>query len=205
MKKILFVAFTLVLSNLAHAQFGSLLGAASSLMGGGGASLEQITQNYIIGSKQIASSQEKLMNAANIKVTSDLNAAQIATLTAGATSQEVEDANKIITERSKAIQEAYANKAMKLDANGQKVFLSGFGDFALGILAYGKLALSVKGFSPSISDLSSAGMAIAIAKNIPDDMSNLKGTFSAIYDYAKSNNITPPKDSAEVTKMLDNF
>jgi hypothetical protein len=48
-------------------------------------------------------------------------------------------------------------------------------------------------------------MAIAIAKNVPDDMSNLKGTFSALYDYAKSNNITPPKDSAEVTKMLDNF
>jgi len=205
MKKILFVAFTLVLSNLAHAQFGNLLGAASSLMGGGGASLEQITQNYITGSKQIASSQEKLMKAANIKVTSDLNAAQIATLTAGATSQQVEDANKIITERSKAIQEAYANKTMKLDANGQKVFLSGFGDFALGVLAYGKLALSVKGFSPSISDLSSAGMAIAIAKNVPDDMSNLKGTFGALYDYAKSNNIAPPKDSAEVTKMLDNF
>jgi hypothetical protein len=47
MKKILFVVFTFLLSNLAHAQFGNLLGAATSLAGGGGASLEQITQNYI--------------------------------------------------------------------------------------------------------------------------------------------------------------
>jgi|GEM_PF-1097477 hypothetical protein len=206
MKKILFVVFGLLLSNLSHAQFGSLLGAASSAIGGGGgASLEQITSNYIAGSKQIASAQDKLMKAANIKVTSDLNSAQITNLTAGATSQQVDDANRIITDRSKAIQDAYANHALKLDANGQKVFMSGFGDFALGVLAYGKLALSVKGFSPSVNDISKAGMALAITKNIPDDMSNLKNTFGSIYDYAKSNNITPPKDSAEVTKMLDGF
>jgi hypothetical protein len=205
MKKIVFLAFALLSSNLAHAQFGSLLSAASSILGGGGASMEQIVQSYIAGSQQIASAQDKLMKAANIKVTSDLDAAQIASLTSGATSQAVEDANKIITERSKAIQAAYANSSMKLDANGKKVFLSGFGDFALGVLAYGKLALSAKGFSPSISDISSAGMAITIAKNIPTDIGNLKNTFSAVYDYAKSNNIDPPKDSTEVTKMLDNF
>jgi hypothetical protein len=205
MKKILFVVFTFLLSNLAHAQFGNLLGAATSLAGGGGASLEQITQNYIAGSKQIASAQDKLMKAANIKVTSDLDAAQVNALTAGATSQQVQDANKIITERSKVLKETYSNSSMKLDANGKKAFMSGFGDFALGVLAYGKLALSVKGFTPNPSDISKAGMAIAIAKSVPDDMSNLKGTFGALYDYSKSNNITPPKDSAEVTKMLDNF
>jgi hypothetical protein len=205
MKKFAFLAFTLLLSNLAHAQFGSLFSSALSIMGGGGASMEQIIQGYIAGSQQIASAQEKLMQAANIKVTSDLNAAQIASLTIGATSQAVEDANKIITERSKAIQAAYANSSMKLDANGRKVFLSGFGDFALGVLSYGKLALSAKGFSPSISDISSAGTAITIAQNIPTDIGNLKNTFSAVYDYAKSNNIDPPKDSAEVTKMLGNF
>jgi len=205
MKKILFVVFTFLLSNLAHAQFGNLIGAATSLAGGGGASLEQITQNYIAGSKQIATAQDKLMKAANIKVTSDLDAAQVNALTAGATSQQVQDANKIITERSKVLKETYSNSSMKLDANGKKAFMSGFGDFALGVLAYGKLALSVKGFTPNPSDISKAGMAIAIAKSVPDDMSNLKGTFGALYDYSKSNNITPPKDSAEVTKMLDNF
>jgi hypothetical protein len=206
MKKVLFVIIGLLLSNLSYAQFGSLLGAASSAIGGGSnVSLDQITSNYVAGSKQIASAQDKLMKAANIKVSSDLNAAQISNLTSGATSQQVADANKIITERSKAIQEAYANGSLKLDANAKKTFISGFGDFALGVLAYGKLALSVKGYTPNPADLSKAGTAIAIAKNVPDDMGNLKGTFGALYDYAKSNNIDPPKDSAEVTKMLDNF
>lgn len=205
MKKILFLAIGLLASSFSNAQFGSLLGSAVSMLGGGGASLEQITSSYIAGSKQIASAQEKLMQAAKIKITSDLNTAQITNLTAGATSQQVDDVNKIITEQSKAIQEAYANKTLKLDEAGQTVFLSGFSDFSLGVLAYGKLALSAKGFRPSFNDVSKAGMAIEIAKNIPDDMTNLKNTFSSIYDYAKSNNITPPKDSAEVTKLLDSF
>ena len=206
MKKILCLAFTLLLSNLAHAQFGNLMGAASSVMGGGGgASLEQITQNYIAGSKQIVAAQDKLMKAANIKVTADLEAAKVTSLTAGATAQDIENANKIVTERNKAVAMTFANKSMTLSADGKKAFASGFGDFALGVLAYGKLALSVKGFTPNPSDISKAGTAVAIAKSVPDDMSNLKGTFGALYDYSKSNNITPPKDSAEVTKMLDNF
>jgi hypothetical protein len=206
MKKILCLAFTLLLSNLAHAQFGNLMGAASSVTGGGGgASLEQITQNYIAGSKQIVAAQDKLMKAVNIKVTADLDAAQVTAMSTGATSQQVDDAKKIITERNKAITAKLSDSSMTLSADGKKAFSSGFGDFALGVLSYGKLALSVKGFTPNPSDISKAGTAVAIAKSVPDDMSNLKGTFGALYDYSKSNKIAPPKDAAEVTKMLDNF
>ena len=117
MKKVLFVVFSLMLANFAHAQFGSLLGAASSALGGGGgASLEQITSSYVTGSKQISSAQDKLIKAANIKLSADANSAVINNLTAGATSQEIDDSNKIITEKAKAIQEAYANQSLKLDA-----------------------------------------------------------------------------------------
>jgi len=206
MKKILFVIFGLLASNFAHAQFGGLLSAASSAVGGGGgASLEQITGSYIVGSKQIYSAQDKLMKAANIKLDKDVNTAAIASLTPSATSEQVEATNSVITAQATAIQNAYANQNLKLDANGKKLFMSGFADFAVGVLAYGKLALSVKGFRPGVSDVAAAGTALAIAKNVPDDMGNLKSTFTSIYSYAKTNNISPPSDSAEVTKMLGDF
>jgi hypothetical protein len=204
MKKILLTITCLLISGTAFAQFGELLSAGASLFGGG-ASLQSITSDYIAGSKQVSSAQLKLLSAAKYKTRSDLATSAINNLTAGATAEQVEEANKIITEESKKVQEIYSNAQLKLDANGKKQFAAGFSDFALGLLAYGKLALSVKGYRPGVTDLSSAGTAIAIAKNVPDDMTNLKTTFSAIYDFAKSNNIEPPKDAAEVTKLLDNF
>jgi hypothetical protein len=204
MKKILLSIAFLVISGSAFAQFGELLSAGASLFGGG-ASLQSITNDYISGSKQVSSAQLKLLAAAKYKTRSDLATSAINNLTSGATAEQVEEANKIITEESKKVQEIYSNAQLKLDANGKKQFAAGFSDFAIGLLAYGKLALSVKGYRPGVNDLSAAATAIAIAKNVPDDMGNLKSTFSAIYDYAKSNNIEPPKDAAEVTKLLDNF
>lgn len=178
---------------------------AGALTGGGTASAEKIISEYITGTKYIASSQLTLMKAANIKTERDVATAEIRNLTAGATAQQIEEANKIVTENSKLMQEAIANKRLKLDEKGKKAFAEGIDEFAKGALSYTTVAMDAQGYKPSIASFGSAVAAVVIAKNIPSDLISVKNTFSALYGYAKSNNITLSKDTSEATKSLGDF
>ncbi len=209
MKKIAILLFGLLLSNFTYAQFGNLVGAATSAVGGGsggaGVSAEKIVAGYVNSSKLVISSQQNLLKAAKVKVDSDLYAANIKNLTASVTSDQVAESAKIQTEGSKQIQQVFSDKSLKLDAAGQKIFISGAAELGKGILSYAKFFLDAKNFKPSPADLSSAGTALAVVKGVPDDVVALKTSLSAVYDYAKSNNIALPKDVADATKSLEGF
>ena len=209
MKKIAILLFGFLLSNLSYAQFGNLVGAATSAVGGGsggaGVSAEKIVGGYVNSSKLVISSQQKLLQAAKVKVDSDLYTANIKNLTAGVTSDQVAESAKIQTEGSKQIQQVFSDKSLKLDAAGQKIFISGAAELGKGVLSYAKFFLDAKNFKPSPADLSSAGTALSAVKGVPDDVLALKTSLSAVYDYAKSNNIALPKDVADATKSLEGF
>ena len=209
MKKIAILLFGLLLSNFSYAQFGNLVGAATSAVtgGSGGASVsaEKIIGGYVNSSKLVISSQQNLLKAAKVKVDSDLYAANIKNLTASVTSDQVAESAKIQTEGSKQIQQVFSDKSLKLDAAGQKIFISGAAELGKGVLSYAKFFLDAKNFKPSPADLSSAGTALAVVKGVPDDVVALKTSLSAVYDYAKSNNIALPKDVADATKSLEGF
>ena len=207
MKKIAILLFGLLLSNFSYAQFGNLMGAATSAVSGGGAgvSAEKIVGGYVNSSKLVISSQQKLLQAAKVKVDSDLYTANIKNLTASVTSDQVAESAKIQTEGSKQIQEIFSETSLKLDAAGQKIFISGAAELGKGVLSYAKFFLDAKGYKPSPADLSSAGTALAVVKGVPDDVVALKTSLSAVYDYAKSNNIALPKDVADATKSLEGF
>lgn len=205
MKKVIVLTAAVLVSTASYAQFGNLIGGATSAVTGGGGSsisVQQITDNYVAGSKQIVSAQTNLLKAVDQNVKVDEQAAVVRNLTSGATSQQIEDADKIITERNAALKEKYSQQGLVLDAKAKKQFALGMKDFALGVISYVKLGVSVKGFKPSASDIGSAGTAIAIAKSVPTDIGNLKDTFGVMYDYAKSNNIPLPKEATEGTKAL---
>lgn len=205
MKKVIVLTAAVLVSTASYAQFGNLIGGATSAVTGGGGSsvsVQQITDNYVAGSKQIVSAQSNLLKAVDQNIKVDEQAAVVRNLTAGATSQQIEDADKIITERNAALKEKYSQQGLVLDAKAKKQFALGMKDFALGVISYVKLGVSVKGFKPSASDIGSAGTAIAIAKSVPTDIGNLKDTFGVMYDYAKSNNIPLPKEATEGTKAL---
>jgi hypothetical protein len=124
MKKIAILLFGLLLSNFSYAQFGNLVGAATSAVGGGGGgagvSAEKIVAGYVNSSKLVISSQQNLLKAAKVKVDSDLYAANIKNLTASVTSDQVAESAKIQTEGSKQIQQAFSDKSLKLDAAGTR-------------------------------------------------------------------------------------
>lgn len=206
MKKLIVLTAAVLVSSASYAQFGNLIGGAASAVtggsGGSSVSVQQITDNYVAGSKQIVSAQTNLLKAVDQNVKVDEQAAVVRNLTSGATSQQIEDADKIITERNAALKEKYSQQGLVLDAKAKKQFALGMKDFALGVISYVKLGVSVKGFKPSASDIGSAGTAIAIAKSVPTDIGNLKDTFGVMYDYAKSNNIPLPKEATEGTKAL---
>lgn len=206
MKKLIVVTAAVLVSTASYAQFGNLIGGAASAVtggsGGSSVSVQQITDNYVAGSKQIVSAQTNLLKAVDQNVKADEQAAVVRNLTSGATSQQIEDADKIITERNATLKEKYSQQGLVLDAKAKKQFALGMKDFALGVISYVKLGVSVKGFKPSASDIGSAGTAIAIAKSVPTDIGNLKDTFGVMYDYAKSNNIPLPKEATEGTKAL---
>jgi hypothetical protein len=201
MKKITILLFGLLLSNFSYAQFGNLMGAVSG--GGSGVSAEKIVGGYINSSKLVISSQQKLLEAAQVKVDQDMYTAQIKNLTASATSEQIESSAKIQTDGSKQLQEVFSNKSLKLDAKGQKAFISGAAELGKGVLSYVKFFLDAKGFKPSPADLSSAGTALTVVKGVPDDVLAVKTSLSAVYDYAKSNNIPLPKDITDATKSLE--
>jgi hypothetical protein len=207
MKKIAILLFGLLLSNFSYAQFGNLMGSATSAVSGGGAgvSAEKLIGGYINSAKLVIGSQAQLLEAAQFKVDKDMITAQIKNLTASATSEQIESSEKIQTESSKKLQEVFSNKSLKLDAKGQKAFVSGAAELGKGALSYVKFFLDAKGFKPNPADLSSAGTALTVMQGVPSDLSALKTSISAVYDYAKSNNIPLPKDMTDATKALEGF
>ena len=199
-KRIILTIAALFFAGVASAQFGGLGGAVGGgSKGGSGVSAEALVKSYVSGTKNVLSSNSKLLTALGLKDQAANAELQAKNLTEGATSSNLEDAQKVQTENSKAISEALDGKKVVLDAEGKKVYSLGILDLAKGISDYAKMSSDVSSFKPSPTSVgSAAGAALFIVKSLPETSSNLMTTLKRVVAFAKENTIEVPKEATSL-------
>ncbi|MDB5814997.1 MAG: hypothetical protein JWN23_2114 [Rhodocyclales bacterium] len=190
-------------SSSAFAQFGGL----SKLAGGGDSatsvSADQVVQKYVGGAQNVMSADKKMLEALGAKDKAAIAELSAKNLTQGATKDSVQDAAKVQTDSSKALETAMKNQTSEMDAKSKQQFSDGLVDLARGVIQYVGMGTAVTNFKPSLTSIgSSTDSAIFIVKNLPDSIKALGGTLKSAIDFAKTNNIPVPPDATKATAML---
>ncbi len=195
-------AVLLAVPGLASAQLGGLGKALGGGSGGGSISANQIVTNYVDGAKYVNSADIKMLRAVGLKDEADRLELQSKNLTAGATKDSLEEANKAQTDSSKALESRLNGEKFTMDEASKAQFSDGMADLGKGLIKYITLAKNAQGFKPSPSDLGAASSATYVASSLPDSIKALASSLKSSTDFAKTNNIPVPKESVEATSML---
>lgn len=199
--QLLFAATLSIFASASHAQLGGLSNALGG--SGGGISAEQMVSKYVSGSKNVTQADAKMLEAVGLKDEAAKAALQAQNLTEGATKGNLEDADKVQTESSKALEEKLNGKKVTMDAAGKKLFASGLKDLAVGMIQYVGMSKDVSSFKPSITSIGgSAKSALYVVKTLPSSIKNLGTTLKAAIDFSKENDIPIPKEATDATALL---
>ncbi len=191
-------------SGAASAQLG---GFAKSLLGntgsGGSVTADQIVSKYIGGAHSVMLADANMLAAVGLKDEAEKASVQAKNLTEGATKNSLEDASKVQTDSSKALEEKIQGKKVVMDAASKKQFGDGMSELAKGVIQYVSMSKDVAGFKPSITSLGGGAMsALYVVKNLPDSVQNLAHTLKMAMDFSKANGIPVPKEANDATSML---
>ena len=184
-----------------YAQLGGLAG---SLLGGKNStsksiSAESIVKKYVDGSKDVMTADVHLLNALGLKEQAAKEELAAKNLTEGATASGLEDAVAIQTESSKALAEKMNEKKVVIDDKSKKTYTKGLLYLAKGILKYKGLTSDVKGYTPSVSSIGTAGnSALYITKSLPTSSKNLYETLKKAVSFARENKIEVPKEATSL-------
>ena len=191
----------LAVSGLASAQFGGL----SKLGGGGDSSVapEKIVAEYVAGDRSVLSAQGNMLTAVGLKDEGAKAALEAKNLTDGATKDNLEEAGKIQTDSSKALQDKMNDKKVVLNASAKQHFGQGLLDLSKGIILYAAMKKDVSGFKPGVTSLGASTLAAGyVVKSLPGSMVNLGTTLKAAVTFAQNNNIPVPKEASDATALL---
>lgn len=189
--------------------FGSLPG-----IGGGGASSgtdlsasqDQLVKSYVSGSKLVLVSQYEMANAVGLKDKAAAYKATADALSTGATKDNLENADKAMSDSSKAVADALA-KNPTMDAEGKKHFALGLASLAGGIISYSGMTKDASNFSSGISsaspmELMKLSSAMYIVKSLPSNLKNLISSLNNAVSFAKSHDIPVPSDATKALSAI---
>jgi hypothetical protein len=184
-------------------QMPSLGGLGSKLTGGGDLSGQQnnLVKSYVAGGKDILSSQSKLLEALGLKDQAATALATANALGAGATAQNLEDANKVQSDSSTELSEALKNQSTPLDAQSKQTYTQGLALLASGLIKYTGMKQDVAGFSKGLAGPGAlqAGTKLQsgafIVKTLPGSISTTASTLSSAVSFAHSHGIEVPADA----------
>jgi|SRR5471030_66057 len=199
-KKLVGTVLCMAIATLSAPSFAQLGGLGKAL-GGGGSSIspETLVQSYVGGTQQVMSADVKLLKALGLKDDAQREELAAKNLTQGATASGLEDAAKVQTDSSKALEDALGAKNVSLSADSKKTYVSGVVDLAKGVKTYTGMAGDVKNFKPSLTSVgASANAALYVVKTMPTSLSNLKNTLKRSIEFAKENKIDLPADATSV-------
>lgn len=186
-------------SGIASAQFGGL----GNALGGGSSSsvtAEGLVKSYVGGTREVMTSDVYMLNALGLKEQAAKEELAMKNLTEGSTQSGLEDAAKVQTESSKALEARMNDKKVTLDAEGKKNYTLGLVSLAKGIKSYMGMSGDVKNFRPGLNSLSGAGSAaVYVVKTLPDSTTNLMGTLKKAVSFAREHKVEVP---AEATSLL---
>ncbi|MFZ2266147.1 MAG: hypothetical protein WAV95_01075 [Azonexus sp.] len=188
-------------SSVAYAQFGGLtnaLGGGSSA--GSAVTAESLVSSYVGGTKNVMTADIYMLNALGLKEQAAKEELAMKNLTEGSTSAGLEDAAKVQTESSKALEEKMSGKKVTMDAEGKKNYTLGLASLAKGVKSYMGMSGDVKNFRPGLGSIGGAGQAaLYVVKSLPDSTTNLLGTLKKAVAFARENKVEVP---AEATSLL---
>ena len=191
----------LLASTPTYAQLGGL---ANSFLGGkenGGKSVtaENIVEKYVDGSKDVMTADVHFLNALGLKEQAAKEELAAKNLTEGATVSGLEDAAAIQTESSKLLAEKMNEEKVVMDEKSKKTYTKGLLYLAKGLLKYKGLTSDVKGYTPSVSSIGTAGnSALYITKSLPTSSKNLYETLKKAVSFARENKIEVPKEATSL-------
>jgi hypothetical protein len=192
-------------SSVACAQFGGLGSKLSGVTGGSSSNVspEGIVTKYVGGAQNVNKADVKMLRAVGLKEEADRAELQAKNLTEGATQGSLEDATKVQTDSSKALQEKFASGKVEMDEKSKKQFADGMVDLAHGLLAYVGMSKEASGFKPAPTAIGSSSLSAAyVVKTLPDSIKSLGSTLKSSIDFAKTNNIPVPKEAADATSAI---
>lgn len=198
------VAAALLLASVStvQAQFNKLSNPLASSSSSSGASAEQIVSKYVGGAKSVMQADSKMLDAFGLKDEAAKAALQATNLTQGATKDNLEAAEKVQTESSKALEEKLNSKKTNMDAASKKMFAAGLQDLGSGLIQYVGLSKDAASFKPSMGSMGAANSAVYVAKSLPGSIKNLASTLKMAIEFSKANDIPVPKEANDATAML---
>jgi hypothetical protein len=179
-------------------------GGLGSKSGSGGDLAGQQTglvKSYVAGGKDVLSSQSKLLEALGLKDQAATAQATANALGDGATTQNLQDADKVRSDSSTALSDALKNNNATLDAQSKQTYTQGLLLLASGLIKYTGMKQDVAGFSKGLAGpgaLMAGGKLQAgayIVKTLPTSISNTSSTLSSAVSFAKSHGIEVPPDA----------
>jgi hypothetical protein len=187
-------------------QLPSFGGLGSKLPGGnagGNLSGQQTShvRSYVAGGKNVLLSQSKLLEALGLKDQAATAQATANSLSEGATTQSLEDADKAQSANSTALADALKNQNATLDAQSKQTYTQGLALLATGLVKYTGMRQDVAGFSKGLAGPGAvqAGTklqsGVFIIKTLPSSISNTTSTLNSAVSFAKSHGIEVPPDA----------
>jgi hypothetical protein len=192
---------TICLSQLPS--FGSLGSKLPGASAGGGLPGQQtnLVRSYVAGGKDVLFSQSKLLEALGLKDQAATAQATANSLSEGATTQNLEDADKVQSANSTALADALKNQNTTLDAQSKQTYTQGLALLATGLIKYTGMRQDVAGFSKGLAGPGAvqAGTKLQsgafIIKTLPSSISNTTSTLNSAMSFAKSHGIEVPPDA----------
>lgn len=186
-------------SSVAYAQFGGLTSALGGGSSGSSVSADGLVKSYVGGTKNVMTADVYMLNALGLKDQAAKEELAMKNLTEGSTAGGLEDAAKVQTESSKALEEKMNGKKVSMDAEGKKNYSQGLLSLAKGIKDYTGMSGDVKNFRPSVSSIGASGAAAAyVVKSLPNSTSNLLSTLKKAVAFARENKIEVPDEATSV-------
>jgi hypothetical protein len=182
---------------------GSLGSKLPGANAGGDLSGQQmgLVRSYVAGGKDVLFSQSKLLEALGLKDQAATAQATANSLSDGATTQNLQDADKVQSANSAALSDALKNQNATLDAQSKQTYAQGLSLLAAGLIKYTGMRQDVAGFSKGLAGPGAVQAATKlqsgafIVRTLPSSISNTTSTLNSAVSFAKSHGIEVPPDA----------
>lgn len=167
---------------------------------------DQLVKQYVAAGKSVLDGNSKMADAVGLVKEAAAARAAGDALTDGATKGALSDADKTNSETNDAVAAALKNTD-KLDGPAKEKFAAGILSLAQGLGKYIGMTSTFASFQKSLSSASPMMLpklqsGAYIATSLPASVKNLSAALSNAISYAKSHDITVPKDATDALAKL---
>src|SRR5882757_5444747 len=193
------LAFCGAMPLIGLAEMPSIPGFGGKSSGGPDLMVSQtsLVTSYVAASKDVLTSQSKMLQALGLKDQGAKAQAEADALNSGATTVNLESAASVQSESSKALSDALKASVPNLDAESKKTYALGLGSLASGLNKYTGMRSNIDGFNGGLAGASvlqapKLRSGAYIVKTFPGNMQRLTETMKNAVAFARAHGIEVP-------------